>query len=497
VNPTAAPAGPRAPAARARRWALTDWFALAAGALVTLATVYGLMLHPRLTRRGLLALAVLAVAALVVEQRRRLARLSLSRIVLWLAIALPLAALVGPSASLPGLRQLFAFRVLVGLLVVLALTWALATRGSLRRHAASFLALLLVWFAWLTLSLAWAPDKGAGLRYLLILAAMLVLVVAVAATGSSRRRLQGLCAVLAFAYLLTVAITLLEMVLGLHLASSSLVNAPQTKQWGVTSFFYNPNNLATFLALCWPFLFTAFFVTRRRPWWWLAAAGMGLGLLALVHTGSRSSLLTIGLETVIAVLYFTRIDRARAKWFGAVVGVALVAGFAWLAFNNSTSDMIRQFRLPGLVQSVQQGHGSGSTRLGLLRSGLDVGMSYGFVGVGPGNAENLVKNGPVPVGIGNLHDWWLEVLVDGGLPSLVVYVLFYFGLMGVLLKVARRATDPLYRYLAVATFVAFAGYIVGCLGPSSAISFTPMWILFGVGLATVVRAGRATQERAL
>lgn len=473
-----------------------DWAIIVLGGLLTLATVYGLIFKPKLTRRGLIVLAAFAVVAVLVSQRRRLARLSVKTLMLWVALLLPLAALVGPSAALPGLREFFAFRVLLGLLVFLAIVWALSTRGALHTHASHFFLLLGLWLIWLVVTMAWAPDKASALRYLGIFLLMLALLVAVASAGTSRKYLLALAVLLAVGYVATTGVTLLEMFAGIRLATSSLVNAPANKQWGVTSFFYNPNNLATYLAMCWPFFFIVFFVTRRR-WVWLAGVlAMGLGLLALVHTGSRSSLLTIGLETVVALVYYARHGQG-SKRAGIALGLIVIGAFAYLAFNTTATGMLGQLRLASLVQSAQEGQGSGATRLDLLRDGLAVGMRYGFLGVGPGNAESLVTSGPVPVGVVNLHNWWLEVLVDGGLIAFILYVTFYVGLLLALLRVARRAHDTLYRYLAVGTFLALVGYVLGCLGPSTAISFAPMWILFGLALAIVIRANRAACEQAL
>jgi hypothetical protein len=44
----------------------------------------------------------------------------------------------------------------------------------------------------------------------------------------------------------------------------------------------------------------------------------------------------------------------------------------------------------------------------------------------------------------------------------------------------------LLRYLGLAGTAALVGFIVGSLAPASALAFSPMWITFGVCLATTV-----------
>ena len=79
--------------------------------------------------------------------------------------------------------------------------------------------------------------------------------------------------------------------------------------------------------------------------------------------------------------------------------------------------------------------------------------------------------------------------MDGGLPGRRrSSSSFYVGLLVTLWPIARGDADPLLRYLASGVLLALLGFVVGALGPSSSMSFAPMWILYGLGLAVVVRA---------
>ena len=60
--------------------------------------------------------------------------------------------------------------------------------------------------------------------------------------------------------------------------------------------------------------------------------------------------------------------------------------------------------------------------------------------------------------------------------------------------IARHHPDGFLRYLASGTVLALLGFTVGAVGPSSSVSFAPMWILYGLGLAIVSRARLAAAE---
>jgi len=276
-----------------------------------------------------------------------------------------------------------------------------------------------------------------------------------------------------------------------HPASSVAAHGGQ-KQHIATGFFYNPNDLATFIAICWPFLVMGLLVTRRKAFVALDLVFMAIGLYALLHTGSRSSLIAIGLTTLLVagIVVHRRWTRHRGLVVGATV--ALLAAAAFLAFNPAQSGILTQFQVSSLAATDTQGATEGSssaTRLALTRAGFHVGADYLFLGAGPGNAEGLVGRQPdAPESVTSLHDWWLEVFVDGGLPALVLSVLLYVGLLVVSWRVSRRAHDRFLCALAAAVTVSLLGYVVGSLGPSTVVSFAPMWILFGLGLAVARRA---------
>jgi teichuronic acid biosynthesis protein TuaE len=470
---------------RFTRRRLVDTALLLGGAAVTALFTRGFIHRPKLAVAVLAALIFVVVAALSLQ---RLRRVHLGRLVVGLMLLLPLLALLGPSVALPALPQLFAFRLVGVVALYLGLTWLAVTRVRFDSAATRPALLVLLWFGWLTVALIWAPDKAAGFRYLGVMFTMITLMTATALGGTSGRRLKWLLALLAAAYFLIVMMSMVESYTGYRLPTSRLLTTTSSgASYAVTSVFHNQNDLATYLSLCWPFFICAFFFTRRFAWRTLALVAMAFGVAAFVHTGSRSSLIAIGIESLACLAFFRHGFSRRTRTIGAIVAVALIIGATWLAFNNSSSDMLRQFRLQGLQNNVQANSGSGEIRIGLTQTGLGSLGRFYLMGAGPGQAEVLVAESVAQAGIVNLHDWWLEVIVDGGLPAFVLHALLYFALLAAMWRIARRGADHVLRYLAAAIMLALGGFVIGALGPSSAISFAPMWILWGLAIAVIIR----------
>ena len=210
--------------------------------------------------------------------------------------------------------------------------------------------------------------------------------------------------------------------------------------------------------------------------------------------GSRASLLTFGLETVIVVAVVVAHGTPRVRR-GAVVLVVVVVLGAGVLLSGHGGSTFGKFTLTKIAGEVRSGQGSGGVRFDLQIAGLRAAATRYFLGVGPGNAETVVGRQNLQFTIVNLHDWWLEVFVDGGLPALLIFVTIYLMALRSAVRVARWARDPLLRYLGLATAVSLAGLTVAMIGPSTAIKFPPMAILLGLAVAVLIRARREGQEQ--
>jgi teichuronic acid biosynthesis protein TuaE len=481
------------PAEARRDFGAADLLLLVLAVAATLALTWALIRGE--WDRLALVVALAAVVALVLG-RTRLARLRLHAVLATVAAVVPMLSIMGATVSLPGARALFAARLLLGLLALLGICRIAMGPVSVTLGPRGLRTMLLLWFAWMAVTLLWAPDPGAGLGYLFTVLMMIAVTMIVAACAARPRTLALLLWLLGAALVLTLIVAAAELVTGRHLPGSAallqtLPGVPPGRK--ATAWFVNTNDLATYLSICWPFLLLGALATRGT----LRRLALVLALLAsgavVLYTGSRSSLVTMFLETLVAGFLAVRHGWLSGKRaLAAVVAVVvLLSGMAVLAFNNADLPFIRQFRVAGLAEDIEAGTGSGAVRVDLARAGLSTANRYFYAGVGPGNAEALVKqSGEVSVGFGNLHSWWFEVFVNSGLPGFVLFMIFFFGLIAVAGRALRRAHKGADAWLAAATFTALVGWIIGAFGPSTAVSFAPMWVLFGLGLAVAVRGQR-------
>ena len=490
-------ADPHGGAAARSRFTAADAALLAGGAALTA------VVAAAATRRPAAAIALLVVVAFAASfllSRKRLAQASVGEVLTALLVSLPLLALLGPSFALPSVPQAFLFRIVLGVVVFAGICYVLVRRDPMPFAAKDLAVPALLWFGWLLLGMVWAPDKLAALNYIAIVVTMFAVLLATAAAGGGRRRLIWFGYSMIAGYAFVVGFTILEARLGIRLPTSRLLTTVTSQTYAVTSVFHNQNDLATYIVLCWPFMLCAFFFTRRLRWLLLTLAFMAMGAAAFVRTGSRSSLVAAGISSLAAVVLFwhlaPRLSSRAGKIVMGLVIVALIVAAGWLLFNNSSNDMVRQFRLEALISQAAANKGSGAIRSNLTDRGLQIAGGSHLLGAGPGQAEVIISSGTDALGIPNLHNWWLETYADGGLVGFALHLVFFALLVVVLWPIARRDPDRLTRYLACGTWLALLGWTVGSVGPSSSVSFAPMWILYGLGLAVVSRSRLAATERA-
>ncbi len=443
--------------------------------------------------------AFAALAALLVALRHT----PLSRLGVGLVAATALAAIAGPNLAAPQAPWLFLFRVLIVVLALGFLGWLLMggrVRG-LRAIAvpAGLLGLMVLWSA---MSVAWAQDTVAALRWTLFLAMMAGLAVAIAVAFTTRRRAIRLLVTLGIAFAVVSLISLMEIVAGVRLPTSRLAGRSSDVAFAATSVFGNENNLATYLTLTLPYLIVLPIVFRDVR---LRALGLGGGLaalMALLYTGSKANLLALGIILITLLLFFGTDHRQRGRALSAAVIAGLAVALVVPAIQGSgvvklPERAVTKFDFSLLAAQVDAGVGSGAVRSNLLSDGLSLVRDTGGMGVGAGNADVRVRALADFPGVANLHNWWLEVTVNLGLVGLALYVCFFAFLLTRQLREARVTRDPLVRYMALAGGVSLAGFTAGSLGPSSVIHFAPMWITFGLGMLAVALASRARENGGL
>lgn len=360
-----------------------------------------------------------------------------------------------------------------------------------------YMAFFGIWTVYAVFSLGWAAAKGDAICHVLFLFMGVSLLFFAVIYFSNYRDLRRLYMIWFSIFCLLILIGFWEHRTGQHLPVSGYYETkllslepyviPLVK-YRPTGVFNNPNDYATFLALSIPFGLSLARYYRKL---WLRAFGMATVLLGgylILATGSRGNLLALLLE--LGFLWFFLVRGFRrlklAVALTAAVGVALVIApaLARAILQNATE------QLASILYEIPLESGSIYVRRNLIKNGLlFVYQTAGF-GVGAGNAEYWIENFARynTFGILNLHNWWLEVLVDYGIFIFAGYLIFYLSIVRRLWRMYKHTTGT-QRMICEALLLSLVGFSIASVSSSSIMAFAPQWILFGFSLA-FLNAGR-------
>jgi len=253
-----------------------------------------------------------------------------------------------------------------------------------------------------------------------------------------------------------------------------------------TGFHWNPNNFATFMLMGLPF-----FLLHKRLW--VSIIGVVLILLLIVAAGSKIAFL--GAFIVLLFSFFFIKDKLKN------ITVLLVSlfflstnGFHTLNGKYEKLDEIQSLIYGKIGWEVENkdsevmktNQSSEGYRVELIKEGIKLFKQNPIFGVGGGNAQYFIeeKGGVGEKKVCNLHNFWLELLVEGGLFFFIVFVAWFSKLIIKLLKFSFKVkADREIKYILYSTLLSTASFVFSGIGPSSMIGYLPLYLFLGVALS--------------
>jgi len=252
----------------------------------------------------------------------------------------------------------------------------------------------------------------------------------------------------------------------------------QPRLEGVIGGIYsNPNDLAFAVVLTLPFLL-AFLVTSKNVFKkCLWALGMLIMLAALFLTASRAGFLNLVISGTVTLYHF----GIKGKRPGLIIAV-LLSGMLLLGLAGGK--LYDRFQaLGGDSTTDESAYGSYQDRMFLMERAVDGIVHYPLFGLGANNflTYSLIWH--------EVHMTYLQMGVEGGIPALIVYLMFIrCGFKN--LKIMRKATDlDEHTVLFVgALHSSLIGFVVGaCFAPEAYQFFSYFAVAFTATLLQTLK----------
>ena len=192
------------------------------------------------------------------------------------------------------------------------------------------------------------------------------------------------------------------------------------------------NDFAYVLASVLPFAILLGARDRRlRVLWWVCCAVL---VGALFGTLSRGAL--VGLAAVVLWAIATR----RTRLGGVVAGAIVVGGVLLLAFTLWRPLIDERLAAKSVVAQANV-----ESREAYWRAAVGMAADHPVLGVGPGRygveSKGYILNDPINITEPVVHNSYLEVLAEGGVPTLVAFLALIIGSWRLLARARGRFKD--------------------------------------------------------
>jgi len=237
----------------------------------------------------------------------------------------------------------------------------------------------------------------------------------------------------------------------------------QPRLEGVIGGIYgNPNDLAFAIVLTLPFAL-AFLVTAktafRKSLWAMAMLPM---MAAMFLTASRAGFINLMISGTVTLWHF----GVRGKRPQLIAGVALTAILLGAVAGGKLYDRFQA--LGGDSKTDESAYGSYRDRMFLMERAVEGIENYPVFGIG---ANNFVVYSTI---WHEVHMTYLQICVEGGIPALVLYLMFFFYAFKNL-RIMRKAKglDEHTILFVGALHSSLIGFVVGALFAPEAYQFFP------------------------
>ena len=414
-----------------------------------------------------------------------------------LIIALLSSAVIGVAISY---SDLYLFHFLLGCLFITWLYTLKENRYQFNFNAISenYIFFLFIMFIWYLFSLFWAQDTQLALKYIFYIFCGLIITLNIVGFSFSIDRLNKIFKILSFFFVLQLIIALFEsftifrMPISSYSSFSSYFGKEEIDSFASnnillttsfvppTGFHWNTNNLGIAMLITLPF----FLCTNRMIYKLFGV----ISITAItIMTASRAVFLGL---IIIYCLYLIIIKkRIGTLLFIWITTISLFWGMNQLSDSenprvNEVANTIKALTL--YIQGDIDIGGSISWRRELVDNGLEgLSKTYGLgLGAG-GSTANQEQIGPVAGQFTSMHNFWIELLVEGGIIFALSGLLWYGSIVYNLFIIFKTNTNSIFKYYSESLFLSMISFIPAAIAASSTIYFFPMWIMFGMAISVI------------
>ena len=358
---------------------------------------------------------------------------------------------------------------------------------------------LIIILLWYTLSLIWAPNIELGLKYIFYILCGLAITLSFISFSNTIENLKKIFNFLSVFVFIEISIGLFESFTSFRMPISSYsslstlfgkepVNFSEVDNIFLfssirppTGFRWNTNDLAISMIISLPF-----FLCSQKTL--VKFFGIISITTIIIMTASRAVFLAM------LLIYFLYLFLIKKRVGTLTLIIATSSVILWGMFQMRESENPRINELANSIEALVlflNGEldvgGSIEWRRELVDNGLIAFYNSYGLGLGAGGSvANQEIIGPVAGRFTSMHNFWIELLVEGGVFIVTIFYIWVVSIIFKLFVISRTSLNQLLKYYSQSLFLSLTAFIPAAIAGSSTIYFFPMWIMFGFAISVIL-----------
>lgn len=358
-------------------------------------------------------------------------------------------------------------------------------------------------FIWYLLSIIWSVYPRYSVQYIFYIFCGMSVALTIVYYGHSLEKLQHMFKAISIVFIIEMFFSLLEAFTRFRLpispfspyvhyfgreASELNIFTPQVQEYLYsmpTGFQWNPNSLAA--TMCIVLSFMLFHENR-----FIKYLGSISILVIIYATNSRGALLA-AVIIIFGYLFLYVREYTKILLSLSILIVLLVSSIVIVAVDDTHSEYSKiEYSVKESIEATKlflsdnvDPNNSIGVRQRLISNGFEALVSTNGLGVGGGASKWIQETDHDLRNITSMHNFWIEILVEGGVIFFIIFMNWFVMLFFRLYKIYYKTDISILKYFSGASSLSLLGFIPAAISPSSCIYLLPMWILLGWSVAVL------------
>jgi teichuronic acid biosynthesis protein TuaE len=380
--------------------------------------------------------------------------------------------------------QLSLFRMSIFFITVAIIIQKLFNGGSIKllrnRKNGYSIKFMLIWLVYSIITLAWVQNYGDWFRTVYFICIGVICVIIYDKYFTSDEDILNAFRALSIMSIIHNCFGWYEIITGNYLFLSSDRIIKYTRYHYPVSMFNNTNNFALFMLFSVFISYVCMVNAKGKIMKFIYIITIISSVCLILSTNSRANLLGL----IIGLIVFVFLSITQKKWRYPILillSILLIVTIILPGVFNNILYVVNKY----LTIDLSADKGSDFVRLNLIKNGfIFLYRTCGF-GTGAGNIEHWMSNYGVyyTSDVLNIHNWWMEILVNFGVFIFALYLIFYIKLIIDMLHKYKINNNKMNKTLSISFISCMAAYIIGSISASSNISAEWLWVFWALAIA--------------